>query len=221
MNHNPKMKPNPENEFLKNLIKLQYGIKVQNMLKNQSKKVSWAKGWPKNNASFWNAETFMWSHKVDKSIRKLIATELKFLRKKKNLDLGCGSYSYIPSVGFDLSQKMLDFNDNCTEKVEGDLEQKLPFTDKSFDSVTAIFVLNYVKNYPQLLSEINRILKPKGIFVAVLYSKNINSWQRQKEVSKLSQQEWAKAITKVGFSVRLHEKQGLWFFKSGDSANLQ
>lgn len=207
------MKPNPENEFLKNLIKLQYGIKVQNTLKKQSKKVSWAKGWPKNNKAFWNAEAFMWGYKVDKDVRKLIATELKPLNGKKNLDLGCGSYSYLPSVGFDLSQKMLDFNDNCIQKVEGDLEQKLPFTDNSFDSITAIFVLNYVKNYPELLSEINRILKPKGIFAAVLYSKNINSWQRQKEINKLPKEKWKSNIVQAGFSVKLQEKQGLWFFK--------
>ncbi len=207
------MKPNPENEFLKNLIKLQYGIKVQNTLKTQSKKVSWAKGWPKNNTSFWNAEAFMWGHKVDKNIRKLIATELKPLNGKKNLDLGCGSYSYIPSVGFDLSKKMLDFNDNYTEKVEGDLERELPFPNSSFDSATAVFVLNYVKNYPQLLSEINRILKPKGIFAAVLYSKNINLWQRQKEVNKLPKDKWKNKIIQAGFSVKLQEIRNLWFFK--------
>jgi ubiquinone/menaquinone biosynthesis C-methylase UbiE len=207
------MKLNPENEFLKNLIKLQYGLKVQPTLKKISSKISWAKGWPKNNQSFWNAEAFMWEHKVDKEIRKLISAQLLFLHGKKNLDLGCGGYSYIPSVGFDFSQKMLDFNDNCIKKVEGDLEQKLPFQNASFDSVTAIFVLNYVKNYPQLLSEINRILKPKGFFVTILYSKNINSWQRQKEVNKLSQKEWKKVLSDAGFSVKLNGKQGLWLFK--------
>ena len=212
------MRLNPENEFLKSLIKLQYGIKVQNTLRKQSSKVPWAKGWPKNNTSFWNAEAFMWSHKVDKDVRKLITTELKSLSGKKNLDLGCGSYSYIPSVGFDLSKKMLDFNDNCTEKVEGDLERKLPFANNSFDSVTTIFVLNYVKNYPKLLSEINRVLKSNSIFVAVLYSKNINSWQRQKEVNKLPKEKWKSSIIQVGFSVKLQQKQGLWFFKCTKTA---
>ncbi len=207
------MKLNPENEFLKNLIKLQYGLKVQPTLKKISSKISWATGWPENSTSFWNAEAFMWGHKVDKDIRKLISAQLQFLHGKKNLDLGCGSYSYIPSVGFDCSPKMLDFNDNCIQKVTGDLEQKLPFRNSSFDSVTAVFVLNYVKNWSKLLFEIHRVLKPKGTFVAVLYSKNINSWQRQKEVNKLSQKEWKKALSNAGFSVKLNKKQGLWLFK--------
>ncbi|MBI4980905.1 class I SAM-dependent methyltransferase [Candidatus Woesearchaeota archaeon] len=207
------MKINPENEFLKNLIKLQYGLKVQNTLKKISSKVIWARGWPQNKKSFWNAEAFMWNHKIDADPRKLITQELKPLHGKKNLDLGCGSYSYIPSTGFDISKKMLDFNDNCLQKVTGDLENKLPFANKSFDSVTALFVLNYVKNYPQLLSEISRVLKFQGIFVAALYSRNINSWQRQKEVNKLSKEKWKNNIAEAGFSVKLNKKQVLWLFK--------
>ena len=50
--------------------------------------------------------TFQKQHnKISKERRLLIEQELKFLFKGKNLDLGCGAYSYFPSVGFDLSEK--------------------------------------------------------------------------------------------------------------------
>ena len=151
-------------------------------------------------------------HKISKEKRELIQNELKFLEGGKNLDLGCGSYSYLPSVGYDFSNKMLQFNDNCIKKVVGDLEGKLPFKDKEFDSVTAVFVLNYVKNYSHLLTETQRVLKSNGTFVIVLG--NVNGWQKQKEVNCFSLDEWAKVIKKIGFAVETYNEEGLLFFKA-------
>jgi len=202
-----------DTKFLQGLLELQYGRKVQSKLKKLSLGVAWAKDWPMNNISFWNAEAFMWGHKIDKDKRELIARELSFLQGKRNLDLGCGSYSYLPSVGFDLSPKMLQFNTNLLERVSGDLEKSLPFKTEEFESVTAVFVLNYVKNHLLLLKEIKRVLKPRGWFVMVLYSKPINDWQRQKEVSSLSSSAWIRELKKSGFNARLKLKDKLYFFK--------
>ena len=151
-----------ETEFFKGLIELQYGLNVEDKLGEISKNVSWARNWPEDKKSFWNAEAFMWNKKIDKEIRELIRGEVEFLSGGKNLDLGCGSYSYLKSVGFDISEKMLNFNDNCLEKVIGDLENDLPFFANNFDSVTAIFVLNYVENYTFLLQEVKRVLKDQS-----------------------------------------------------------
>jgi ubiquinone/menaquinone biosynthesis C-methylase UbiE len=129
------------------------------------------------------------------------------------LDLGCGAYSYVKSVGFDLSEKMLQFNDNCSEKVVGDLNARLQFGDGSFDSVTAIFVLNYVENLTGLLYEIRRVLRSSGKFMVVLYSGQVNPWQRQKEVCHLKLFEWKDLLVKGGFQVRGWEKEGLWFLE--------
>ena len=204
---------NAETELLAGLIELQYGQEVEQKLRRVAVKVPWAKGWPANDTAFWNAEAFMWSRKIEKETRELIRNELEFLTGGRNLDVGCGAYSYIPSVGFDLSPKMLDFNDTCNEKVQGDLEKKLPFANGSFDSVTAIFVLNYVKKYEQLLSEIRRVLRPKGKFVMVLSGTRINEWQRQKEVNSFSVEKWKGILKKGGFMVGLYQKEGLWFLK--------
>ncbi len=202
-----------ETELLAGLIELQYGQKVEEKLRRVAAKVPWAKGWPTDTTAFWNAEAFMWSRKIEKETRDLIKDELKFLAGGKNLDVGCGAYSYIPSVGFDLSPKMLDFNDNCNEKVQGDLEKKLPFADGSFDSVTAIFVLNYVQKYEQLLSEVKRVLRSKGTLVMVLSGIGIHDWQRQKEVNNFEGKKWKGLLETEGFTVRLYRKGGLLFLK--------
>ncbi|MBU0470973.1 MAG: class I SAM-dependent methyltransferase [Nanoarchaeota archaeon] len=201
-----------ETDFFCGLLELHYGKKIEEELKIIADKISWAKGWPDKNSSFWNAEAFMWKYKIDWKTRALIKEELSFLDGKKNLDLGCGSYSYLPSVGFDVSEKMLLFNENCIQKVTGDLEKGLPFPDNSFESVTAIFLLNYVVNQGSLFSEIKRVLDEKGIFVAVLYSGKINGWQRKKEIFCFSKEEWALILEQNGFLVKCYEKENLFFF---------
>ena len=205
-----------ETEFLSGLIELQYGQKVEEKLKKLSLNVPWAKGWPEDKKSFWNAEAFMWSRKINKEKRRIIEEELSCLSDGKNLDLGCGAFTYVKkSVGFDLSAKMLDFNDNCVEKVQGDMEGSLPFESGSFDSVTAVFVLNYVNNYQQLLSEIKRVLGKEGRFVMVLSSGQINDWQRQKEVNVFSFEKWVQVLEEKGFNVEFYENEGIWFFRCG------
>jgi len=211
-------KPSTDSEtlFLSGLIELQYGKNAGKELQQYSEKVSWAKGWPLDDKAFWNAEAFMWSRKISKEKRELIKQELAFLvqgKNLKNLDIGCGAYSYLRSTGFDFSSKMLEFNDNLVKKVQGDLEKKLPFANGEYGSVTAVFVLNYVHNYLGLLSEIKRVLNKEGVLMVVLYSKQINDWQKQKVINDLSVKEWKDVLIKGGFSVDFYEKEELWFFR--------
>ncbi len=199
-----------ENDFLIGMMELAYGQPVDDKLKRLSQKIPWARNWPEDKKAFWNAEAFMWQRKVERPVRDLISNKLGFL-KGVNLDLGCGRYSYIPSVGFDLSEKMLNANDGCKTKIVGDVEKKLPFHDKEFDSVTAVFLLNYVNNYSLLFTEISRVLKFQGWFVMVLSAKTINEWQRQKEVNQFSAKKWQQ-ILKKQFMVKAYQKENLWFF---------
>jgi SAM-dependent methyltransferase len=205
-------KMDPETDFFSGLIELFYGEKVEDKLKYLSKKVSWAKDWPKNDVSFWNAESFLWGCKISKETRGLISRELKFLSEGQNLDLGCGAYSYLSSVCFDFSEKMLKLNDNCIKSVSGNLEHKLPFKGQEFDSVTAIFVLNYIRNYSQLFLEIQRVLNKEGIFVMVLGAKGINDWQKQKEVNDFDKRTWTNKLKDAGFNLRGYRKENLLFF---------
>jgi len=202
----------PEAEFLNGLIELQFGGEVVPKLKKLSEDVDWANGWPESRIAFWNAEAFMWSHKIKKDVRDYISERLKGLEKGKNLDLGAGAYSYVQSVAFDCSPKMLSFNENAAEKIEGNLERTLPFPDQSFDSVTAIFVMNYVKNLDNLLKEVKRVLKLGASFYVILSAKDINIWQRQKEINKHTGDEWAMIFKKAGFSVSVETQHDLYIF---------
>jgi SAM-dependent methyltransferase len=201
-----------ETDFLSGLIELQHGEKVVDKLKKISKKVNWAKGWPENDRAFWNAEAYMWNWKIEKEKRKLIAIELKKVCSNNNLDIGAGAYSYISSTCFDFSDKALQLNDNCSKRVIGNLEKILPFNNEEFDSITAIFVLNYIDDFTNLLKEINRVLKKNGTFVTIFGAKGINQWQAIKEKNKFSKCQWNNEFSSFGFKVKFFEKSGLWFF---------
>lgn len=76
-------------------------------------------------------------------------------------------------IGLDISQGMMDIGkkkvkekklDKTIEFVLGDSEN-LPFDDSSIDAITVAFGIRNFENLEKGLSEIKRVLKPKGIFV--------------------------------------------------------
>jgi SAM-dependent methyltransferase len=52
--------------------------------------------------------------------------------------------------------------------IVGDCQQRLPVEDSSFDRALAIHVLEHLPNLPAALSEIRRVLKDDGRFIAVI-----------------------------------------------------
>ncbi|QDT10619.1 class I SAM-dependent methyltransferase [Planctomycetes bacterium K23_9] len=98
------------------------------------------------------------------------------------LDLGCGTGFYYPLlsqharsiVGVDVSSEMLAEADrliqdrglsNC--RVEEGSAMKLPLEDASMDVVHCWDFLHHVADIPQTLSEVERVLKPGGRFIAI------------------------------------------------------
>ena len=76
-------------------------------------------------------------------------------------------------IGLDISQGMMDVgikkvkDKNLEDKIEfvlGDSEN-LPFETDTFDAITVAFGVRNFENLEKGLSEIKRVLKPKGIFV--------------------------------------------------------
>jgi ubiquinone/menaquinone biosynthesis C-methylase UbiE len=104
------------------------------------------------------------------------------------LDLGCGEGRHAISaylladvnvIGVDLSskdlntaqQRLADFrgDDNETTKSCTFVRASgltLPFVDNSFDKVICSEVLEHIPDYPAMLAEIRRVLKPGGVFAA-------------------------------------------------------
>lgn len=60
--------------------------------------------------------------------------------------------------------------------------EKIPYKDKSFDLVVANHVLFYIEDRQKVYEEINRVLKPGGIFVCSTYGKG-----HMKEITQLVQ----------------------------------
>jgi demethylmenaquinone methyltransferase / 2-methoxy-6-polyprenyl-1,4-benzoquinol methylase len=76
-------------------------------------------------------------------------------------------------VGLDISSGMLEVGKQkiaqrkLSDKIEMILadSEKLPFQDSSFDAITVAFGIRNFENLEKGLSEILRVLKPKGVFV--------------------------------------------------------
>jgi ubiquinone/menaquinone biosynthesis C-methylase UbiE len=105
-------------------------------------------------------------------------TTLKLLgnvKGKKILDWGCGTGIYAKILskkgakvnGIDISEKEIEIAKRENPSVEFKVAnaQKLPYKNSEFDIVLAALALSYTKDWNSLLKEINRVLKPKGIFV--------------------------------------------------------
>ena len=75
----PNVKLDPETEFLNTIIELYHGEPVNQKLHQLSQHIHWAKGYPTNRTSFWNAESFMWKYKIEKETREFITQELQHL----------------------------------------------------------------------------------------------------------------------------------------------
>ncbi len=93
--------------------------------------------------------------------------------RKRMLDIGCGtgfllnlSHDLFQQVdGIDATQAMLDRVDLSPGNlvVQQALAEDLPFSDGTFDLVTAYSFLDHVADHTAVLAEIARVLKPGGM----------------------------------------------------------
>jgi NADH dehydrogenase [ubiquinone] 1 alpha subcomplex assembly factor 5 len=91
------------------------------------------------------------------------------------LDLGCHTGEMAQAllgrddvdmlIQTDLSERMVRKTTGCRLVAD---EEVLPFADNSFDLVTSVLSLHWVNDLPGALVQINRSLKPDGLFVGAL-----------------------------------------------------
>jgi len=162
------------------------------------------KGGLQDSKFFWNMASYKWDKRISKEIREFIKKELSDLRGM-NLSLGSGCYPYIKnSVLVDFSEEMLK-KVGGGKKVNLDLNKgKLPFSDSSFDSVTMVFIVDYLKNLDKLFKEVKRVLNKDGKLVVVNSKKPIDEFYRKQEV-KHHDEESLKEILR-DFKVNIKEK---------------
>lgn len=106
----------------------------------------------------------------------------------KVLDIGCGagfltnklSKNGFDVTGLDISVESLEIAKlyDETKKVKyvnGDAYE-LPFADASFDIITSIDFLEHVEFPQDVIKEMSRVLKPKGLFFLHTFNRNFLSW---------------------------------------------
>jgi len=107
-------------------------------------------------------------------------------KNKKLLEIGCGlgidlvSFARAGAIvtGVDLTPRSIEL---CHEQFQiyglearflvADAEN-LPFPDENFDVVYSFGVLHHTPNIQKAISEIHRVLKPKGEALVMVYNKN-------------------------------------------------
>ena len=121
---------------------------------------------------------------IDIKWRKKVVKMVADTHAKKILDIatGTGDFAIMLAkikpekiVGLDISPGMLEVGkkkvkekglENLIEMVLGDSEN-LPFADNSFDAITVGFGVRNFEDLDKGLQEINRVLRPGGIFVVL------------------------------------------------------
>ncbi|RDI60596.1 class I SAM-dependent methyltransferase [Nocardia pseudobrasiliensis] len=111
---------------------------------------------------------------------------------RRILDAGCGSGALTAMLrdrgahvtGIDASTRMLNLARQRlgvdSDLRVADLADPLPFTDDSFDDVIASLVFHYLEDWGPTLTEIRRVLKPKGrLLISVDHPFVAYGFQRQ------------------------------------------
>src|SRR6185503_3748862 len=137
------------------------------------------------------------------------------------LDVGCGSgwatrllaqIAFEGTVtGIDISDEMIRVARESSEglanaQFEVATAEQLPFSDDSFTHAFSMESLYYYRDIPKALKEIHRVLKPQGVFVAVvdLYWENAPTHQwidtLKVPVQLLRIEDYRALLTKAGFA---------------------
>lgn len=172
------------------------------------------RGWPEKPVKFWDIEALSWKIKIPSYVRLFIRKELlkKIPLGGLNLALGPGSYPYIEdSVLVDFSSEMLKAVEPAVKfkkKLVYDLDKgKLPFKDSVFDTVTMVFVVDYLSRVGNGFKEIYRVLKKNGKLIIVQSAKMLDEWYVKQETKQWKTDELSKLLKETGFKVKVEKKR--------------
>ncbi len=136
------------------------------------------------------------SANIDKLWRRNAIQKLKPHQPKLILDIATGTGDFAIAaahisetkvIGIDISEGMLEVGRRKVEKkkLTGTIElikadsENLPFESEKFDAAIVGFGVRNFENLKKGLTEINRVLKPGGVFYVLEFSKPIKSPYKQ------------------------------------------
>lgn len=128
------------------------------------------------------------SANIDKIWRKSAIKKLRQFSPKSIIDIATGTGDFAVSatkipdskiMGIDISEGMLKVGRKKIQKknLSGRIEflkadsENLPFSNNTFDGATVGFGVRNFENLEEGLAEINRVLKPGGVFIVLEFSK--------------------------------------------------
>jgi len=103
----------------------------------------------------------------------------------KVLDLGCHSGLLTAKIagqlkgsvmGLDISELAIRYASRKYPQLDfrvADIQKGIPFSDYSFEAVTAFDVLEHISNLEYVVSEIKRVLKPQGVLLMGIPNENL------------------------------------------------
>src|SRR4030042_2375692 len=139
-------------------------------------------------AELYQIEDHHWWHQHKRLVVKQFID--KFAKKGKALDVGAGTGKMLAelsddgwdTLGLDGERNAVKWSHRRGMVVKQiDLEtDKFPFPDNYFEAVLALDVLEHLRNESFVLTEIRRVLKPKGIVIITVpaYQWLFNYWDK-------------------------------------------
>jgi len=156
------------------------------------------------------------------------------------LDLACGPGVFARPfavestdrevIGFDLSWPMLRYATTKAKRcrieniafMHGDAHY-LPLKDSSIDVANCCGALHIFKDIRQVLSELNRVIKPNGRFSAALCLRSSNPFNRLKAsldekfwgIHYYREEEFKGLLDEAGFEPTVYHAKGIWMIAGG------
>jgi SAM-dependent methyltransferase len=148
-------------------------------------------------------------------IKRIVSDVRPYLLKRLVLDIGCGSgipASLFPTsssvIGLDFSSSMLKRAKNRIAHLVQGTVFNLPFSDRSCDAATCMFVASDYSEKEGIFHEAYRVLRKNGFFLFSDYSLNDGHWKFRRIIRPLMGEKCNIFLKNEGFLSKEIKKAG-------------
>jgi len=147
-------------------------------------------------------------NKRRQSKREIINLWKNFKNCRNVLDLGCGAGSFGQYKPEGVEVHGIDIDENAIRKAEkyertriGNVTQGLPYDNAFFDGVLAKDIVEHVIEPWKLAKEINRVLKPGGVVIAIVPCPGKKAWDDYTHVRPFTKRAISELFLDYGFEL--------------------